>query len=237
MKAIKKFELKASLIILIFAFSFLFINSTVAHAEETQETEAEASTEINTSETDTELTEEVPAEEELTEEEIKAQKLEEWYDVCTEVGKILKKKGFRYSNGGTKKTLAKGIKKGRKCNCALYVSWCLQEYGAISKGKCFYVKGSGKLSKSLGKGVKVIRYYKKAKKINLKPGDVVCFTTPHACIYAGKNSKGKRVWFDQGKVATKGNRNGAKYKSYGKRTENYLNNRKVSYVIRIKDFN
>ena len=175
--------------------------------------------------------------EELTEEELDAQKLQEWYDVCTEVGKILKKKGFRYSNGGTKKTLAKAIKKGKKCNCALYVSWCLQEYGAIKEGKCFYVKKSGKLSKSLGSGVKVIRYYKKAKKINLKPGDVVCFTTPHACIYAGKNSKGKRLWFDQGKVATRGNRNGAKYKSYGMRTENYLNNRKVSYVIRIKDFN
>ncbi len=162
-------------------------------------------------------------------------KLEKWYNVCTSVGRTLKKKRFHYSNGGCKSTLAKGIRSGRKCNCALYVSWCLQEYGAISKGKTFYVKGSGRLSKSLGSKVRVIRVYKKAKNAGLKPGDIVCFTTPHACIYAGKSKNGNRLWFDQGKIATYGNSNGARYKSYGKRQEGYLNNRTVSYIIRIKD--
>ena len=161
--------------------------------------------------------------------------LQKWYNVCTNVGKTLKNKGFRYSNGGCKSTLKKGISSGRKCNCALYVSWCLQEYGAINKGKTFYVKGSGKISKKLGREVRVIRVYKKAKNARLKPGDVACFTTPHACIYAGKSKSGKRLWFDQGKIATYGNSSGARYKSFGKRQEGYLNNRTVSYIIRIKN--
>ena len=164
-----------------------------------------------------------------------AEKLQKWLNVCRDVGMTLKKKGFHYSNSGTRKTLAKAIRSGRKCNCALYVSWCLQEYGAIKKGKTFYVKGSGSLSKKLGKKVRVIRVYKSAKHAHLKPGDVVCFTTPHACIYAGKSKHGKNLWFDQGKIATYGNSDGARYKSYGARKEGYLNDRTVSYIVRIKD--
>ena len=59
------------------------------------------------------------------------------------------------------------------------------------------------------------------------------------CIFVvpatAKDRNGNRLWFDQGKIATYGNSDGARYKSYKRRREGYLNNRTVSYIIRIKD--
>ena len=224
--------------ITVFAGGFMFNTPTAALAATTDDTEIyapgadDAQEEIDNSEIKTTYQEPAAKKPAVTPQ---VNKLQRWYNICNNVGKTLKTKGFHYSNGGCKSTFRKGISSGRKCNCALYVSWCLQEYGAINKGKTFYVGGSGKISKSLGNRVSVIRVYKKAKNARLKPGDVACFTTPHACIYAGKTKSGKRLWYDQGKIATYGNSDGARYKSYGKRQEGYLNNRTVSYIIRIKD--
>lgn len=165
--------------------------------------------------------------------------LERWLDVCETMGDNLHKKKFKYSNHGTRSTYKRALSSGRKSNCALYVSWCLQEYGALKKGQTFYVKGSGSIRKnfnSWGKKVKVIRVYKRCSSTKLRPGDVVCWAgTAHACIYAGRNSKGDRLWYDGGKVATYSNRSGSRYKNFGVRQLGYLNRRKISYVIRIKD--
>jgi len=224
-------KLYAILAVIIFASGFLFTTPTAALAATTEDNTPYAGIEEEENDNSDIKDKYIDYNEDEKDEE---SELDEWYDTCTSVGRTLKNKGFRYSNGGCRSTLSKGVKSGRKCNCALYVSWCLQEYGAIKKGRTFYVKGSGRLSRSLGNKVRVIRVYKKAKNARLKPGDVVCFTTPHACIYAGKSKNGTRLWFDQGKIATYGNSAGAHYKSYGRRAEGYLNNRLVSYIIRIK---
>ncbi len=164
-----------------------------------------------------------------------------WMDVCDTMLKNLKKYRFRYGNNGVKSTYKQGKARGRRCNCALYVSWCLQQYGAIDFGDKFYVKGSGKLWRNFrwdSDKVKVIRVYKRCSSTKLKPGDVVCWSgTAHANIYAGRSKSGKRLWYDGGKVATRGNHRGSRYSKTGKQAYGYLNRRRISYVIRIKDVN
>ena len=166
--------------------------------------------------------------------------LNRFYAVCTNIGKVMAAKHFTYSNGGVAKSFKTALAKGKRhCNCARYVNWCLQEYGAISRGKTFYAVDGGGIHKSFkhwGNKVKIIRVYKSPKRAHLKEGDV-CFWdgVPHLCIYAGKNAKGKTMWFDGGKVATRSNSEGSRYKKYGRRHLGYLDHRTVSYVIRIKD--
>lgn len=165
--------------------------------------------------------------------------LERWLNICETMGDNLHKKRFRYSNSGTRPTYKRALSSGRKSNCALYVSWCLQEYGALKKGQTFYVKGSGSIKKNFskwGKKVRVIRVYKRCRSTKLRPGDVVCWSgTAHACIYAGRNKSGERIWYDGGKVATYGNSSGSRYKNFKVRHLGYLDGRKISYVIRIKN--
>ena len=176
----------------------------------------------------------------LTLKERREKNLRRFYAVCTNIGKIMAAKHFTYSNGGVSKSFRAALKKGRKhCNCARYVNWCLQEYGAISQGKTFYASEGGGIHKgfsSWGSKVKIIRVYKSPAGAHLKEGDV-CFWdgVPHLCIYAGKNAKGKRLWFDGGKVATRSNSEGSPYKKYGRRHLGYLDHRTVSYIVRIKD--
>ncbi len=165
--------------------------------------------------------------------------LSRWMDVCGDMLSNLKKYKFHYSNSRTKHTFSAAVRKSRRANCSLYVSWCLQQYGAIKKGQTFYVLGSGSIHKNFskwGSKVKLIRVYKRCSRAKLQPGDVVCWQgSAHSNIYAGRNSSGKRVWFDGGKVATKGNSAGSRYSHTGKRSLGYLNNRTISYIIRIKN--
>lgn len=165
--------------------------------------------------------------------------LNKWYNTCLTMGKNLYKYKFKYSNSRTKSTYRAALSSGRKSNCALYVSWCMQEYGALNKGQTFYVKGNGSIKKnfkSWGSKVQVIRVYKRCTSVSLRPGDIVCWSgSAHVCIYAGRNSRGDRLWFDGGKVATYGNRTNSRYKPFASRQLGYLNKRKISYVIRIKN--
>ena len=209
----------------LFAGGFLFTDPTVAYASQTL-LSSPASSRTGAEKDNTKITDKfVDAE---------PANIQKWKEVCINVGKTLKNKGFHYSNSEGGRTLAASARGPRACNCALYVSWCLQEYGAIKRGKTFYSNGSRRPNKKLGSKVKLIRKYKKAKNAHLQPGDITCFSM-HICIYAGRSKSGKMLWFDQGKVATYGNRAGARYKSYGARQESYLDRSTVGYVIRIKD--
>lgn len=166
--------------------------------------------------------------------------LDIWLNTCLTMGKKLHSYGFRYSNSGTRSTFKRALSSRRKSNCALYVSWCLQEYGAVKKGQTFYIKGHGRIKKNFSRWnsnkVKVIKVYKKCSSTKLQAGDIVCWSgTPHTCIYAGRNSSGERTWFDGGKVSTYGNSSGSRYKSFKARHLGYLDHRRISYIIRIKD--
>ena len=167
-------------------------------------------------------------------------KMARWMSICSSMADNIEKKHFVYSNGGTARTYNSAVKRSRRSNCALYVSWCLQKYGALGSGQTFYIRrGSSSIRKNFGhwkkKKVQVIRVNKRASRVNLKKGDVVLWSgLGHTNIYAGKNSSGERLWFDAGKAATYGHHSGSRFNNIGKKTQGYLNSKTVSYIIRIK---
>lgn len=165
--------------------------------------------------------------------------LNRWLKICENMGKNLKKKKFKYSNSGTRSTYKGALSSGKKSNCALYVSWCLQQYGALKKGRTFYVRSSGSLKKNFGKWgkkVKVIRVNKTCSSADLQKGDVVCWAgIAHCNIYAGRNNSGDRLWYDAGKSATYSGRSGSRFENVGAKTQGYLDSKRISYIIRIKN--
>lgn len=165
--------------------------------------------------------------------------LNRWLKICENMGKSLKKKKFKYSNSGTRSTYKGALSSGKKSNCALYVSWCLQQYGALKKGRTFYVRSSGSLKKNFGKWgkkVKVIRVNKTCTSADLQKGDVVCWAgIAHCNIYAGRNNSGDRLWYDAGKSATYSGRSGSRFENVGAKTQGYLDSKRISYIIRIKN--
>lgn len=164
---------------------------------------------------------------------------QEWMNVCHNMLVNFKEHHFRYGTR-TKSSYESALKKKRRADCAHYVSWCLQQYGVLDKGDTFYVTSSGRLRKkgfhSFGSKAKVIRVNRRCCKTDLQPGDVVCWKHPgHVNIYAGRSSSGKRLWYDGGKVSTKGNHSGSRYKNTHAKALGYLNRRSISYIIRIKN--
>ena len=164
--------------------------------------------------------------------------LSAWLKVCRTMGINLNKKGFRYSYSVPADSYKEALAGKRKTNCAKYVSWCLQEYGALEKGQTFYVRG-GKIKKGFKEfdstKVSVIKVYRECFAADLKPGDVVCWAgKPHTCIYAGRNSSGRRTWFDAGRQNTYGKHKGSRFKKITASPSRHLERRTVGYIIRIK---
>ena len=68
---------------------------------------------------------------------------QKWLQTCEKVAKNLEKKNFRYYKSGASNSYKQAIKsKNYKCDCATYVSWCLQEYGILKEGQRFYSSGN-----------------------------------------------------------------------------------------------
>lgn len=160
-----------------------------------------------------------------------------WLQACQKVGKKLTKHSFTYGIR-SRDTLKEGIEHGRKANCAAYVSWCLQEFGVVGEGDTLYTKG-GKLVTRFDtwqRRVKIIKVKKKAGKVtNLKPGDIVGWKDiVHMNIYAGENSYGEKLWLDGGSAATAPGRPRRYYRANQILPYNYLDNHKISFIIRIK---
>lgn len=167
--------------------------------------------------------------------------LEEWLDVCETMGKNLNKKKFSYSYSGPYKSYQDALSGSRTTNCAQFVSWCLQEYDILNKGETYYVMGSSihKNFKKWDKSkVSIIEKFKDCGEAGLKPGDVVCWAgKAHTCIYAGRDKKGRRTWFDAGRQSTYGKCSGSRFKKVKATPNKYLDRREVAYIIRIKGLN
>lgn len=164
--------------------------------------------------------------------------LEEWLKVCETMGKNLNKKKFRYSFSGSSKSYQDALAGKRKTNCAKFVSWCLQEYDILNKGETYYVMGSSihKNFKKWDKSkVSIIEKFEDCAEAGLEPGDVVCWAgKAHTCIYAGRDKKGRRTWFDAGRQSTYGKCSGSRFKKVKATPNKYLDGREVAYIIRIK---
>lgn len=166
--------------------------------------------------------------------------MKRWMNICATMANNIEKKNFVYSNSNTSSTYRSALKRGKRSNCALYVSWCLQKYGALKSGQTFYIrKGRSSISKNFSrwnkKKVQVIRVNKTASRVNLKKGDIVLWSgIGHTNIYAGENSSGDRLWYDAGRGATYSHCSGSRFENLGKKTQSYLDSRTISYIIRIK---
>ncbi|MDO4975926.1 MAG: CHAP domain-containing protein [Eubacteriales bacterium] len=164
--------------------------------------------------------------------------LEGWLSTCQKVGRDLTKYHFRY---GSKclKSLDSAISRKRRCNCAAYVSWCMQEYGILNKGQVIWSK-HGRVSKrysSMSGKVKFININRRPTQARLQAGDIVCWKSiTHMCIYAGRNSEGKMMWLDGGSMGLRDGRRKRRYYCSADRMKvcSYLNKFKMGYIIRIK---
>ena len=64
---------------------------------------------------------------------------EDWKHSLDRVAENLEKDGFHYSVNGGKGSYRKSKEKRRVTNCAIYVSWALQDAGIIKKGQVFWI--------------------------------------------------------------------------------------------------
>lgn len=95
-------------------------------------------------------------------------KMARWMSICSSMADNIEKKHFVYSNGGTARTYNSAVKRSRRSNCALYVSWCLQKYGALGSGQTFYIRrGSSSIRKNFGHWKK--KKYRLSELINVLP--------------------------------------------------------------------
>ena len=165
--------------------------------------------------------------------------LENWLKVCRTMGANMSRKGFRYSYNSHADSYSEALSGKRRTNCSKYVCWCMQEFGAIEQGQTFYLKHGRKIKKNFDdwdySKVSVIRVFKSCDAADLKPGDVVLWAGKlHMCIYAGRNSRGHRTWFDAGRQNTHEKCSGSRFKTIAAESCRYLDCRKVGYIIRIK---
>ncbi|MDO4383103.1 MAG: hypothetical protein Q4C18_01265 [Eubacteriales bacterium] len=159
------------------------------------------------------------------------------------VAENLEKDHFTYSQCGGKSTYGRSKGSRRVTNCALYVSWSLQDAGVLKKGQVFWIEKGGKIHGkpaviTKNKKVKVLHPGKKAKKAGLQKGDICGWAShTHTAVYAGKDSKGNLLWYSAGRDGGV-KRNGKWYFKASKtkakvRAKRY--NGTISTVIRIRN--
>lgn len=131
---------------------------------------------------------------------------EDWKHSLDRVAENLDKDGFHYSVNGGKGTYRRSKEMRRVTNCALYVSWALQDAGIIKKGQVFWIdkggaiRGKRKTCITKNSKLKVLHPHKKAKHAGLKKGDICGWDSHiHTAVYAGRDSKGRTLWYSAGR--------------------------------------
>lgn len=153
------------------------------------------------------------------------------------IGDYLNSHNYYYSNSGCNSTFG-ASKSGKKCsNCALYVSWVMQETGLLKKGQTFYVyfgKLKGKSISSIKNNNKLKVTYTNAtvktlvKKKKLVPGDIIGSKDQrHTMIYRGK-SNGKYYFASAGGRGFK--------KGYKIKKQTFSSSHKVGIIIHPKSY-
>lgn len=169
---------------------------------------------------------------------------EEWKHSLDRVAENLDKDGFRYSVNGGKGTYRRSKETRRVTNCALYVSWALQDAGIIKKGQVFWIdkggaiRGKRKTCITKNSKLKVLHPHKKAKHAGLKKGDICGWDSHiHTAVYAGRDSKGRTLWYSAGRDGGV-KKNGKWYFKAGKTKAKVRAARydgKIATVIRIRN--
>ncbi len=169
---------------------------------------------------------------------------EDWKHSLDRVAENLEKDGFHYSVNGGKGSYRKSKEKRRVTNCAIYVSWALQDAGIIKKGQVFWIdkggaiRGKRKTCITKNNKLKILHPHKKAKYAGLKKGDICGWDSHiHTAVYAGRDAKGRTLWYSAGRDGGV-KKNGKWYFKAGKtkakvRAARY--NGKIATVIRIRN--
>ena len=169
---------------------------------------------------------------------------EDWKHSLDRVAENLEKDGFHYSANGGKGSYRKSKEKRRVTNCAIYVSWALQDAGIIKKGQVFWIdkggaiRGKRKTCITKNNKMKVLHPHKKAKHAGLKKGDICGWDSHiHTAVYAGRDAKGRTLWYSAGRDGGV-KKNGKWYFKAGKTKAKVRAARydgKIATVIRIRD--
>lgn len=169
---------------------------------------------------------------------------EDWKHSLDRVAENLEKDGFHYSVNGGKGSYRKSKEKRRVTNCAIYVSWALQNAGIIKKGQVFWIdkggaiRGKRKTCITKNSKLKILHPHKKAKHAGLKKGDICGWDSHiHTAVYAGRDAKGRTLWYSAGRDGGV-KKNGKWYFKAGKTKAKVRAARydgKIATVIRIRD--
>lgn len=169
---------------------------------------------------------------------------EDWKHSLDRVAENLDKDGFRYSVNGGKGSYRRSKETRRVTNCALYVSWALQDAGIIKKGQVFWIdkggaiRGKRKTCITKNSKLKVLHPHKKAKHAGLKKGDICGWDSHiHTAVYAGRDAKGRTLWYSAGRDGGV-KKNGKWYFKAGKTKAKVRAARydgKIATVIRIRN--
>lgn len=169
---------------------------------------------------------------------------EDWKHSLDRVAENLEKDGFHYSVNGGKGSYRKSKEKRRVTNCAIYVSWALQDAGIIKKGQVFWIdkggaiRGKRKTCITKNNKLKILHPHKKAKHAGLKKGDICGWDSHiHTAVYAGRDAKGRTLWYSAGRDGGV-KKNGKWYFKTGKTKAKVRAARydgKIATVIRIRD--
>lgn len=169
---------------------------------------------------------------------------EDWKHSLDRVAENLEKDGFHYSVNGGKGSYRKSKETRRVTNCAIYVSWALQDAGIIKKGQVFWIdkggaiRGKRKTCITKNSKLKVFHPHKKAKHAGLKKGDICGWNSHiHTAVYAGRDAKGRTLWYSAGRDGGV-KKNGKWYFKAGKTKAKVRAARydgKIATVIRIRN--
>lgn len=169
---------------------------------------------------------------------------EDWKHSLDRVAENLEKDRFHYSVNGGKGSYRKSKEKRRVTNCAIYVSWALQDAGIIKKGQVFWIdkggaiRGKRKTCITKNNKLKILHPHKKAKHAGLKKGDICGWDSHiHTAVYAGRDAKGRTLWYSAGRDGGV-KKNGKWYFKAGKTKAKVRAARydgKIATVIRIRD--
>lgn len=169
---------------------------------------------------------------------------EDWKHSLDRVAENLEKDGFHYSVNGGKGSYRKSKETRRVTNCAIYVSWALQDAGIIKKGQVFWIdkggaiRGKRKTCITKNSKLKILHPHKKAKHAGLKKGDICGWDSHiHTAVYAGRDAKGRTLWYSAGRDGGV-KKNGKWYFKAGKTKAKVRAARydgKIATVIRIRN--
>lgn len=169
---------------------------------------------------------------------------EDWKHSLDRVAENLEKDGFHYSVNGGKGSYRKSKEKRRVTNCAIYVSWALQDAGIIKKGQVFWIdkggaiRGKRKTCITKNNKLKILHPHKKAKHAGLKKGDICGWDSHiHTAVYVGRDAKGRTLWYSAGRDGGV-KKNGKWYFKAGKTKAKVRAARydgKIATVIRIRN--